>query len=99
MNMVFYFAKFGDEAVYKAFNTLEEAFEFARTDDNSYDVQVVIDYLWHNIYSKDATNYNKFNYWRFRNTLFDVYNSYNFKSARREDNKLIRIDYEISGRN
>ena len=95
-NMVFYFAKFGDEAVYKAFNTLEEAFEFARTDDGSYEVQVVIDYLWHNIYSKDVTNYEKFNYWRFRDTLFDVYNSYNFKSAIREDNKLIRIDYEIN---
>lgn len=95
-NMIFYFTKFEDNTVYKSFNTLEEAFDFARLDNKSYDVQVVIDYLWHNIYSKDETNYKKFDYWRFKCRLFDVYNSHNFKSAIREDNELIEIDYEIS---
>ena len=90
--MIYYYAKLKDNSKLLQFQTLEEAFELAYYELKiNFDIQVIVDYDNQNIYSKDDSNYLKCDYYRFKNRLFDVYDSELFQYKQ----KLIKIDYEI----
>ena len=90
--MIYYYTKLKDKTEMKQFKNLDEAFETARNELNiNYDIQIIIDFYAQNIYSKNEHNYKNFDYYRFENRLFDVYDSELFQNKW----KLIKADFEF----